>query len=116
MIQSPDYDNIPADQWELVDATPTFRTWVHHIDEKHSVMKTEYLHIDALLEKNRVMRELNDGQKWGDNPLVASIPLNVLFSSKNQIMEKQREGDRDHLKWWLNREENQIYRTKRGRV
>jgi len=116
MTQSPDYDSIPAHLWELVDATPTFRTWVFHIDEKTSVMKTEYLHIDALLKQNQIMRDMNDGEKWGDTPWVASIPLNVLYDSKNQIMEKQREGDRDHLKWFLNRPENQIFRTKRGTI
>lgn len=116
MTRSPDYNSIPDSAWELLDATPTFRTWIAKLDDKHSVMKTEYLHESALLQMNKDLRDINDGQKWGDNPHVASIPLNVLYSSEHQLMEKLKEGDRDHLKWWLNRPENHIYRTKNGRV
>lgn len=116
MIQSPDFDSIPAHAWELLDETPTHRVWVHHLDGGKSVLKTEYLYSDELLAGNQFLRNETDGERWGDNPLVARIPLNVLFSSKHQIMEKAREGDRDHMKWWLNREENQIFRTKRGVV
>lgn len=116
MIQSPDYASIPESAWDLLTETPTHRVWIYHLDEHRSVTKTEYLFSEELLTGNQFLRNETDGQKWGDTPLVARIPLNVLFSSANQIMEKQREGDRDHLRWWLNRAENQIYRTKRGTV
>ena len=116
MIQSPDYGSIPDSAWDLLTETPTHRVWIHHLDEHRSVTKTEYLYSEELLTGNQFLRNETEGEKWGDTPLVARIPLNVLFSSSNQIMEKQREGDRDHLKWWLNRPENLIYRTKRGTV
>ena len=116
MIQSPDFGSIPDSAWDLLTETPTHRVWIHHLDETRSVTKTEYLYSEELLTGNQFLRNETDGEKWGDNPLVARIPLNVLFSSQHQIMEKQREGDRDHMKWWLNRPENQIYRTKRGTV
>lgn len=116
MIRSPDFDQIPDSAWEFLTETPTHRCWVAHLDNGQSVVKTEYLYSDELLTGNQFLRNETDGQKWGENPLVARIPLNVLYSSKNQIMEKAREGDREHMKWWLNRSENEIYRTKRGRI
>lgn len=116
MIQSPDFGSIPDSAWELLTETPTHRVWIYHLDETRSVTKTEYLYSEELFHGNQFLRNETDGERWGDNPLVARIPLNVLFSSQHQIMEKAREGDRDHMKWWLNRPENEIYRTKRGRV
>ena len=116
MIQLPDYESIPDSAWELLAETPTHRVWIHHLDEHRSVTKTEYLFTEELLTGNQFLRNETDGERWGDNPLVARIPLNVLYSSQHQIMEKLREGDRDHMKWWLNRSENEMYRTKRGKV
>jgi hypothetical protein len=116
MTQSPDYSSIPDSAWEFLTETPTHRCYIADIGDGKSVVKTEYLFTDELLAGNQFLRNETDGQRWGDTPKVASIPLNVLYSSQSQIMEKLREGDRDHMKWWLNRPENEIYRTKRGRV
>jgi hypothetical protein len=40
----------------------------------------------------------------------------VLYSSQHQIMEKIKEGDRDHFRWWLNSEHARPYRTFKGRI
>lgn len=103
-------------QWELAESTPYFRRWISWIGPDSYVQKTEYLGDAELLEANRQDYDDSFGKKFGDNPRVASIPLNVLYSSQHQLMEKMQEGDKDHLKWWLNREENKQYRTFRGKI
>lgn len=113
MIQSPDYNNL---EWELAELTPYFRRWIAHLEGNTWVQKTEYLGDEELLAENKMRYDDSFGKKFGENPQVASIPLNVLYSSQHQIMEKMREGDKDHMKWWLNRDENQQYRTFRGKI
>ena len=51
-----------------------------------------------------------------DGQVAARITLNDLLSSKSQISQKAAEGDRDHLKWFLNSEECRPYRTFKGTV
>jgi hypothetical protein len=43
----------------------------------------------------------------------ARIPLNKLYA---EIVPRMKQGDEEHLKWWLNRDENQPFRTKSGRL
>ncbi len=119
MIQSADLSSIDHKlHWELLEVTPDFRRWIAHIDGsgKNYAIKTEYLGDERLLAENKQKYDDSFGQRFGDGQVVGSIPLNVLYSSKHQIMEKLREGDRDHLPWWLNRAENRPYRTFRGVV
>lgn len=76
--------------------------------------RTQYL-ADELLQKANT-QEYNDshGKRWGDGKVVARVPLNVMYGS--EMIAKIREGDRDHLSWWLNKEENRPFRTFRGKV
>lgn len=46
---------------------------------------------------------------------VANIPLSVLYGD-SEIAKKVREGDRDHLTWWLNGEAARPFRTQKGRL
>lgn len=105
--------NIPDDAWELVEVSEDF---VKHRAplERYPDGNVLYVYrktprgIDALVEDNR--RSLNDshGKRFGDGKIVASIPLNVLFDPRLQIAEKLQEGDRDHLKWFLNKREEAL--------
>lgn len=69
----------------------------------------------AFLESNARQRNENDGTKWGDDKngvtmvKVGSIPLNKYYETH-----MGRFDDQDFKKWWLNREENQAFRTRRG--
>jgi hypothetical protein len=102
--------------WELLEATPDFRRWIAHLEGDKWIQKTEYLGDEQLLKENKELLNDSYGKRFGDGVVAARIPLNVLYSSQHQIMEKMRQGDRDHLPWWLNRDENQPYRTFRGVV
>lgn len=78
--------------------------------------RTQYLADDLLQKANT--EEYNDSEtkRWGDGRVVARVPLNVLYDPKNQLIEKMREGDRDHMKWWLNNPDNTPFRTFKGKV
>lgn len=115
--------------WQVVEVTPEYRRSVgrgtHPVTGiPIEVMRTEFL-ADAELQKlNAEERNARDSKPWssgvgsdkgGNIPLirVGRIPLNKLFS---ELAPKMREGDKDHLKWWLNRDENQPFRTKSGNL
>jgi hypothetical protein len=115
MTRSLDFDPDKLN-WELHEVTPSYRRWIAPLSETHSVMKTEYLADEQLIAENKQMLDDSHGKKFGDGQVVGRIPLNVLYSSQHQIMEKLQEGDRDHLKWWLNSEHALPYRSFRGKV
>lgn len=115
--------------WEVIEVTPTYRRSVGRGTHPVSgvpieVMRTEFLADEALQALNTEERNARDSKPWsagsgtekgGNVPMirVGRIPLNKLFS---ELAPKMREGDKDHLKWWLNREENQPFRTKSGNL
>lgn len=108
--------NDASGDWELYEVTPDYRRYRLWINEDSFIQRTEYLASDELLEANRQEYNDSDGKRWGDGKVVARIPLNVLFSPEHQIAEKLREGDTEHLKWWLNRSENRPFRTFKGTI
>lgn len=115
-MQSIDLRNADSLDWRLFQETPSFRRYLAFLPDGRQVMKTEYLADNELIEQNKALRNESDGTRWGDGQVVGRVPLNVLFSSQHQIAEKLREGDRDHIKWWLNSEHAAPYRTRRGKI
>ena len=113
--------NIPDDAWELVEVTEDF---VRHRAplERYAngtvvyVQRTTPRGIDAMIEDNRQAFNDSETKRFGDGQIVGRIPLNVLYDPKTQLAEKLREGDKDHMKWWLNSDEARPYRRFRGRV
>lgn len=115
--------------WQLVEQTPDFRRYVGHgthpvTGVPITVQKTEFLAEAELLRQNEAQRNANEGRSWssgygsekgGNMPLVkvASTPLNVFF---DQMAPRLKEGDQDFMKWFLNRDENQMYRTRKGTI
>lgn len=117
----PDRVNIPDDAWKLTEVTEDFLRYEAPFEKLANgdtiyVRKTVPRGLDALLEDNK--QALNDsyGKRFGDGQIVGRIPLNVLFDPKLQITEKIREGDRDHIRWFLNSEAALPYRRFRGKV
>lgn len=104
---------IPDDAWEFVEISEDFIVHRARI-ERDAHGNVQYVYrkaprgIDALVEDNK--RSMNDSasKRFGDGKIVASIPLNVLFDPRLQIAEKLQEGDRDHLKWFLNKREEAL--------
>lgn len=114
--------------WELEEVTPEYRRYVgrgtHPVSgQPILVRKTEYLHESKLLAANHHERMENQGKKWTQGsgsdkngvPLVkvASVPLNVFY---NHVAPREKDGDTDFLKWFLEREEAKPFRTKEGNL
>ncbi len=114
--------------WRLVEQTEDYRRYIgtgtHPVSGVEiTVQKTEFLAEKGLLANNEAERNETDGQRWTQGsgsdkngvPLVkvASIPLNKFYADFSQHV---REGDKDFAKWWLEREENQAFRTRRGKL
>lgn len=80
-----------------------------------TVARRKQYRADDLLQRANA-QEFNDseGKRWKDGRVVARLPLNVLFGT--EIAQKLREGDQDHMKWWLNSEAAKPFRCFRGRV
>lgn len=102
--------------WELHEVTPSYRRWIAHLEGNQYVMKTEYLADEQLVAENKQLFDDSKHKRFGDGQVVGRIPLNVLYSSQHQLMEKLQEGDRDHMKWWLNSEHALPYRSFRGKI
>ena len=113
--------NIRDDAWEFVEITEDFIRHRAPIERLASgdviyIYRTTPRAIDAMLEDNKRSFEESHNKRFGDGQIVGRIPLNVLFDPANQLVQKIREGDRDHMKWWLNSEAARPFRTFRGRV
>jgi hypothetical protein len=78
--------------------------------------RTQYLADETLQRANTQEFNDSDGKKWGDGKVVARLPMNVLFDPANQIAKKLKEGDRDHMTWWLNSDAARPFRTFKGRM
>jgi hypothetical protein len=89
-----------------------------------TVRRREFLADAELQTLNAEERNSRDSKRWGAGagsekagnvPLVrvGRIPLGKFYAD---LASRMREGDKDHLKWWLNRDENQPFRTKSGRL
>lgn len=121
-------DEVRNCTWTLVEQTPDYRRWIGtgthpSTGAPITVQKTEYLAEEALLARNADERNEADGQRWTQGagsdrfgvPLVkvASVPLNKFYA---EIAPHLRDGDKDMPKWWLERDENQPFRTRRGNI
>lgn len=89
-----------------------------------TVERREPIIEDHLLRLNAEERVSRDGKRWssgagsdagGNMPMVrvGRIPLNKFLTD---AAAKMHEGDKDHLKWLLNSEAYQPFRTKSGRL
>lgn len=68
---------------------------------------------DDLMKLIAEERAENETKKWGDGMIGARVPINRYFK---EIAPYRTSGDLEHIKWWMNRDENQLFRTKRGRL
>lgn len=100
-------------EWEVYEITDTYRRSRLWLDDQQYIIRTEYLADEELLEDNRQLYNDSDGKRWGDGKVVARIPLNKFYAD---LAGKIREGDKDHLKWWLDQSDNRMFRTFKGRI
>lgn len=123
-----DVRNIPASAYRLIDQTEDCLYWEAPVELPNGLMgrirKTEYRHSAELLKHTEEMRKESFNKRYthgmgsdkgGNMPMVqtASIPPNVYFT---EVAPRKAAGDKDHLRWWLNRPENQKYKTTEGQT
>lgn len=112
-----DPSTIPDSAWEFEGYSPCgtkrySRVWIDK-EAGTYIRRSEFVPQDELKAMNR--EQLNDsyGKRFGDGRVIARIPLNHLYQ---EVVPYLQQGDKDHLKWWLNRDENQVWRNFRGKV
>lgn len=122
-------DEVQNCTWTLIEQTSAYRRYEGTGTHPKTglpirVLKTEYLAEDDLLTMNAEQRNINDGRRWsqgagsekgGNMPLihVARTPLNKFYAD---LAPKLREGDTEHMRWWLAQDANQPFRVRRGRI
>jgi hypothetical protein len=104
--------------WEVVETTPHYRRSVGrgtHPDTglPIEVQRTEWLADEQLQDENRQLYDASFGKRFGDGVGVGRIPLNLFFS---EIAPRLQAGDKDYMRWFLNRDQNLPFRTFRGRI
>ena len=88
------------------------------------VVRKEFLADEELQALNHEERASRDTKPWsaglgsekgGNVPMVrvGRIPLAKFYSD---LVPKMREGDKEHMRWFLNRDENTPFRTRSGKV
>lgn len=114
--------------WQLAEQTEDYRRYIGHgthpvTGVPITVQKTEFLSEAALLDRNASERNDSDNTRWTQGsgsdrngvPLVkvASVPLNKFYA---EVAPHLKDGDKDFLPWFLERDQNQPFRTRRGKL
>lgn len=81
--------------------------------ERGTIRRTEYYAADTFMEANAARLRANDGARWKDGRVVASVPMNIWAKD---IAPRMRDGNTASLKRWLNDSRNRCFRTFKGRV
>lgn len=113
MTLSIDYRDIHGGNWELYENTPEYRRWRMEIEPGKFIVRTDFLAHDDLIQTNQDSFNGSIGKRWGDGQVAARIPMNVFFQ---KLAPHIKSGDKEHLKWFLNRDEAKPWRTFKGHV
>jgi hypothetical protein len=114
MISKADLKRIPDEAWILVEDDGEYRRYACRVADGVTAYKTELIGDDTVLALNKQEYDDSAGRRFRDIEQVARIPLNVFYDPAMQIVEKLQQGDKDHMKWWLNRDVNRMWRNFRG--
>lgn len=110
---------LPESAWTAFEVTDDYVRSYAIVDINGTAVRaerTQYLADELLQEANKEEYKDSETKRWGDGRIVARVPLNVLFDPVRQLAEKMREGDRDHLPWWLDSEDALPFRNFKGRI
>lgn len=115
-------NSLPESAWRVVERTPTHIVSEAVLDSegKTKIQRRQLIGDEELQAVNKHLYDtsgrFSEREVGAIGTPVANIPLSMIYSPQTEIAKKMREGDRDHLKWWLNREENQPFRTHKGKL
>ena len=118
-----DPEQISESAWEPIEYDPDGmwrkdRAWIvkpHGDKDGISIVRKVNLFEEELLKANRDQYDTPQSflRKGELDAKAASVPQNVFY---RDIAGKMQEGDKDHLKWWLNSEAARPYRTIKGKI
>lgn len=96
----------------LIDRDPArgVTNWFHEEADGTFVVETVQ-DITSILEMNQWARNRDHG-RWGEMEHVASVPLQL----HHQLQKEGILDDQTYYAKWLNRKENEVFRTRPGRV
>jgi hypothetical protein len=115
--------------WTFQGIDDGYRVYIGHgthpvTGVEMTVQKREPIIEDALLKLNAERRNNVAGRRWsqglgsdkgGNLPMihVGAIPLNKFMA---EFAPHIRQGDKDFARWFFNRDENQPFRTREGKL
>lgn len=110
---------LPESAWKVVEVTDTHITSEATVDIG-TIRRRQLIGDDELLEWNKHCFEtsgrFSQREAGAIGTPVANVPLSMIYSPQTNIAKKLREGDRDHLRWWLNSENARPFRTHKGKL
>jgi hypothetical protein len=115
--------------WTFQGIDDGYRVYIGHgthpvTGVEMTVQKREPIIEDALLKLNAERRNNVAGRRWsqglgsdkgGNLPMihVGAVPLNKFMA---EFAPHIRQGDKDFARWFFNRDENQPFRTREGKL
>lgn len=99
--------------WEVYEVTPEYRRSRVEMEPGKFIIRTEFFADETLIANNQQAYNDSHGKRWGEGQVVARVPLNKLYQD---VIPHIKDGDKDFVKWWLNRDEAKPFRTFKGRV
>lgn len=111
-----DPSRIPDDQWEFEGFSDggTSRTFIYWVDKENGVFfrKKENVIEQELIAENQERYNQSQGVRFGDGQVVARVPMNIFY---RDIAPRLKQGDKEYNKWWLNHDDNRMWRNFRGK-
>lgn len=116
-------DSLPEHRWKVVENNGDHIVSEATIEVKGrnvTIQRRQFVGEKELLDVNKHLYDtsgrFSQREVGALGTQVANIPLSMLYNPKTDIMRRLQQGDKDHLKWWLNKEENQPFRTHKGKL
>lgn len=96
-----------------VDRAAGTRAVYYDIDEDQGAIVTEMLNQSELLDANTELRNDTANTRFGDLPLVASVPMHL---AEEILFPALKNHDDAFVKKWLNDSDNIGFRTRGGQL
>ena len=112
-------ESIPDSAWTYApelsnESVRVYWAWADN-EKTTRVLKKELIGDEELQEWNRHCRDTSSTFSkrsiGAAGTPVANIPMSMIFNPETGIAENIRKGNRDHLRWWLNRDESIPFRS-----
>lgn len=113
---------LPESAWTVVEVTDTHivsEAWLDG-EGKTKIQRRQLIGDEELQAINKHLYEtsgrFSERSAGAIGTPVANIPLSLLYSDQTEIAKRIRQGDREHLRWFLNSEAARPFRTHKGKL